>query len=356
MITSRQLRLAARPVGEVKPSDFELAEESIQAPGENEFLVEITHLSIDPAMRNWMNGGRSYSLPVEIGEVMRALGLARVVESRHPGFTPGDLVSGVFGVQTHALSDGRGVRRIDDRGEVSPAAHLGVLGLTGLTAYFGLLEVGQVNEGDTVLVSGAAGAVGTAVGQIAKIKGARVVGIAGGSAKCALMAELGFDAALDYRRGDLGCELHQATPHRVDVFFDNVGGGILDLGLARLNRAARVVLCGAVSQYNSLAAPAVLSNYLMLIVARATMAGFNVFDYADRHAEASSELAGWVADGRLRSVEDVVAGGVEDFPATLLRLSRGQNMGKLVLELRGRGGNPISTGLGSGTERRSSPS
>jgi NADPH-dependent curcumin reductase CurA len=336
MTTLRQLRLAARPVGEVKPSDFELVEETLPAPGKNEFVVETTHLSIDPAMRNWMNGGGSYSLPVEVGEVMRALGLARVVESQHPAFTAGDLVSGVFGVQSHAVSDGRGVQRVDDSGSLSPATHLGALGMTGLTAYFGLFDVGRVAEGDTVLVSGGAGAVGTVVGQISKIKGARVVGIAGGPDKCALMTELGFDTALDYKGGDLARQLREATPDHVDVFFDNVGGEILDLGLTRLNRGARVVICGAISQYNNTNAATGPSNYLMLIVARATMAGFGVFDYADRYAEATAELAGWAAEGRLRSVEDVVRGGIEDFPETLLRLFRGENTGKLVLELVGR--------------------
>jgi NADPH-dependent curcumin reductase len=333
MTTSRQLRLAARPVGEVKPSDFELVEEALRAPRENEFVVETTHLSIDPAMRNWMNGGRGYSLPVELGAVMRALGLGRVVESQHAGFAPGDLVSGVFGVQSHAVSDGRGVQRLDDSGAVSPATYLGALGMTGLTAYFGLLDVGKVAEGDTVLVSGAAGGVGTVVGQIAKIKGARVVGIAGGRAKCALATEIGFDAALDYKGDDLVRQLREATPDQVDVFFDSVGGEILDRGLTRLNRGARVVLCGAISQYNTTTTPTGPGNYLMLVVARATMAGFGVFDYVDRYAEATAELAGWVAEGRLRSVEDVVTGEIEDFPETLMRLFRGENAGKLVLQL-----------------------
>jgi NADPH-dependent curcumin reductase len=333
MTTSRQLKLAARPVGAVRPSDFELVETELRAPGENEFVVRTTHLSIDPAMRGWMNAGRSYIPPVEVGEVMRALALARVVESRHPGFAPGDLVSGVFGVQSHAVSDGQGVQILPADGGVSPAAYLGALGMTGLTAYFGLLDVGRLAAGDTVLVSGAAGAVGTVTGQIAKIKGARAIGIAGGPEKCALLTELGFDAAIDYKRDDLADQLRAATSDRVDVFFDNVGGAILDLGLTRLNRGARVVICGAISQYNNTAPGGGPSNYLMLLVARASMTGFVIFDYADRYAEAAAELAGWAADGRLRSVEDVVSGDIADFPETLLRLFRGENTGKLVLEL-----------------------
>jgi NADPH-dependent curcumin reductase len=333
MTTSRQLRLAARPVGEVKASDFELVEEPLAALGENEFLVETTHLSIDPAMRGWLNAGRSYIPPVEIGEVMRALALARVTDSRHPRFEAGDLVTGVFGVQSHAVSDGSGVQKLDPSAGVAPTTYLGVLGITGLTAYFGLLDVGRLTEGDTVVISGAAGAVGTVAGQIAKLKGARVIGIAGGGAKTALLQELGFDVAIDYKGGNLARELREATPDHVDVFFDNVGGEILDLTLTRLNRGARVVICGAISQYNNLESARGPANYMMLLVARASMTGFVVFDYASRYAEASAEMARWAAEGRLRSVEDLVPGAIEDFPETLLRLFRGENTGKLVLEL-----------------------
>ncbi len=334
MTASRQLRLAARPVGEVKASDLELVEAEVPEPGEGQFTVEVTHLSIDPAMRGWMNEGHSYVPPVEIGEVMRALALGRVVASAHPEFAEGDLVQGVFGVQEHTLSDGQGVQRLAPAPEVSPATYLGILGMTGLTAYFGLLDVGRVQAGDTVLVSGAAGAVGSAVGQIAKIKGARAVGIAGGPDKCRLLTEdLGFDAAVDYKAGDLQSALREHTPQRVDVFFDNVGGEILNLGLTRLGRGARVVICGAISQYNSAGGMSGPSNYMALLVSRASMTGFVVFDYADRYAEAMSELSSWLDEGRLTSIEHTVRGDIESFPDTLAQLFRGANTGKLVLEL-----------------------
>jgi NADPH-dependent curcumin reductase CurA len=334
MSTSRQFRLAARPVGEIKASDWDLIEAAVPDAGDDEFVVEVTHISLDPAMRGWMNAGRSYVPPVEIGEVMRALALGRVISSRHPDFAEGDVVSGTFGVQEHAVSDGAGVRKITTGNGVSLAAHLGVLGTTGMTAYFGLLDVGRLHEGDTVLVSGAAGAVGTTVGQIAKIKGARAVGIAGGSEKCRMLVEdLGFDAAVDYKAGDLRSQLREHTPNHVDVFFDNVGGDILNQGLTRLGRGARVVICGAVSQYNATEAVAGPSNYMALLVTRSSMTGFVVFDYANRYPAAVAELSGWLAEGRLASVEETVRENITAFPSTLLRLFSGHNTGKLVLEL-----------------------
>jgi NADPH-dependent curcumin reductase CurA len=332
--TTRQVQLAARPVGEVKASDFEIVEVPVPEPGENEFVVETTHLSIDPAMRGWLNDVRSYVPPVGIGEVMRAMGLGRVVASRHDGFAEGDLVRGIFGIQEHAVSDGGGVDKIARANGISLAAHLGVLGMTGLTAYFGLLDVGRVQPGDTVLVSGAAGAVGTVVGQLAKIKEARAVGIAGGPEKCGMLVEeLGFDAAIDYKSDDLRAELRKHTPDHVDVFFDNVGGEILNLGLTRLARGARIAICGAISQYNNTKPAPGPSNYMALLVARATMAGFLVFDYADRFPGAVAELAGWISEGRLRSIEDNVNGDIGSFPDMLARLFAGKNTGKLVLEL-----------------------
>jgi hypothetical protein len=333
-MSSRQLRLASRPFGPIKDSDFELVTTEVPEPANGELLVRVTHLSIDPAMRGWMNEGRSYSPPVDIGEVMRALAVGRVVRSRHLGFAEGDLVTGIFGVQEYAISSGEGVTVMAPREGVSPAAYLGVLGITGLTAYFGLLDVGRVHEGDTVLISGAAGAVGTAVGQIAQIKGARAVGIAGGPEKCQMLVkDLGFDAAVDYKGGDLRGELRAHTPAQVDVFFDNVGGEILDLGLTRLARGARVVLCGAISQYNNTTPINGPSNYMALLVCRASMTGFVVFDYADGYGEAIDELAGWLTDGRLTSVEDTLTGDIATFPDALRRLFAGANTGKLVLEL-----------------------
>jgi NADPH-dependent curcumin reductase CurA len=334
MAASRQFRLAARPVGEAKESDFELVEAPVPEPGDGEFAVEVTHISIDPAMRGWMNAGRSYIPPVEVGAVMRAMSLGRVIASRHPEFADGEIVQGAFGVQEHALSDGAGVHKVAEVDGVSLPAFLGVLGMTGLTAYFGLLDVGRMRGGDTVVVSGAAGAVGTVVGQIAKIKEGRVVGVAGGPEKCRMLVEeLGFDAAVDYKADDFRDQLRRHTPDHVDVFFDNVGGQILDQGLTRLARGARVVICGAVSQYNSAAGMAGPSNYIMLLVARASMSGFVVFDFAERYGEAIADLSRWLAEGRIRSVEDTVRGDIESFPRMLERLFAGSNTGKLVLEL-----------------------
>jgi NADPH-dependent curcumin reductase len=334
MPSSRQVKLAARPVGEVKASDFEVAEAPVPEPGDHQFVVELTHISIDPAMRGWMNDVRSYIAPVGIGEVMRAGGIGRVIASRHDGFAEGELVRGMFGVQEHAASDGAGVDKITQTDGASLAAHLGVLGMTGMTAYFGLLDVGRVKPGDTVLVSGAAGAVGSVVGQLAKIKDARAVGIAGGAEKCGMLVEeLGFDAALDYKSDDFRSELRNHTPDGVDVYFDNVGGEILDLALTRLARGARVAICGAISQYNNAAPAPGPSNYMMLLVSRATMAGFLVFDYVDRFPEAVADMSKWLAEGRLKSIEDTVRGDIASFPDMLARLFKGQNTGKLVLEL-----------------------
>jgi NADPH-dependent curcumin reductase len=333
MSRSRQWRLAARPVGKIRESDFELVEVPVPEPGDGQFVVAVTHISLDPAMRGWMNAGRSYIPPVEIGAVMRALTLGRVIGSRNDQFAVGDLVQGVFGVTEYALSDGAGVQKITPAEGISPSAYLGVLGVTGMTAYFGLLDVGRLQPGETVLVSGAAGAVGTAVGQIAKAKGARVIGIAGGAEKCRLLTEeLGFDGAIDYKNGNLKDQLRRHTPDRVDVFFDNIGGEILNQGLTRLARGARVVICGAVSQYNNVDVTGP-SNYIQLLVARASMTGFVVFDYADGYPQAIAEMARWLSDGRLRNIEDTVHADIDAFPSTLERLFTGANTGKLVLEL-----------------------
>ena len=332
-IVNAQCRLAARPVGLPKRADWAFTEEPVSSPADGEFLVRVQYLSIDPAMRTWMNAGRSYVPPVQIGEVMRAAGIARVVESRHVDFAVGDEVYGVFGVQRYALSDGRGVTLVDT--SLAPApVHLGALGIGGLTAYFGLLDIGRPEPGQTVVISGAAGSVGSVAGQIARIKGCRAIGIAGGEEKCRwLIEELGFDAAIDYKSGDLRAQLKANALNGVDVFFDNVGGEALEAALARLARGGRIVLCGAVSQYNSTAAGHGPANYMQLLVARASMTGFVIFDYADRYAEGVAQLAKWLHSGELRSREHVVAGDVNDFPETLLELFRGENTGKLVLEL-----------------------
>lgn len=326
-------RLAARPVGLPKVSDWQIGDEAVPTPGEGEFLVQVEYLSVDPAMRTWMNAGRSYVAPVEIGEVMRAGGIGRVVESRHPDFATGNEVFGTFGVQRYAVSDGRDVTPVDTTLAPAPV-HLGALGISGLTAYFGLLDVGRPQPGQTVVVSGAAGSVGSSAGQIARIKGCRSIGIAGGEDKCRwLVEELGFDAAIDYKAGDLRKQLRTHAPDGIDVFFDNVGGATLEAALSRLARGARVVICGAISQYNAsdeLRGPA---NYMQLLVARASMTGFVIFDYADRYREGVVQLADWLRTGELRSREQIIEGTVADFPEVLLGLFRGDNTGKLILAL-----------------------
>src|ERR1700733_7138817 len=331
--TNHQVRLAARPSGLPKPNDWSFTEEPIPTPSAGEFVVAVSHVSLDPAMRGTMNEGASYIDPVEVGDIMRAGAVGKVIACEHPGFAVGDHVYGAFGVQEYGLSDGNGVTKVDPQLAPLPT-YLGTLGMTGMTAYFGLFDTGKLKEGDTVVVSGAAGAVGSVAGQIAKIKGCRVIGIAGGPEKCrAVTEEFGFDAAIDYREPGLRRRLRELAPGGVDVYFDNVGGQILDDVLACLARGARVIICGAISQYNEnqTRGPA---NYMMLVVARASMTGMLVADYADRFPEAIAELSGWYRSGRLIAQETVVRGGVEDFPQTLLMLFQGANTGKLVLELR----------------------
>jgi len=331
-LTNRQFRLAARPVGMPKRSDWTFTEERVAEPSEGELLVKVLYISLDPAMRGWMNEAKSYVPPVGIGEVMRALAVGRVIASRHPGFATGDFVSGSFGVQEYALSNGKGVTQVDTRIAPLPL-HLSTLGMSGMTAYFGLLEIGRPKPRDTVVVSAAAGAVGSLVGQIAKIKGCRAVGIAGGAEKCRyIVDELGFDAAIDYKREDVKKALQAHCPKGIDVYFDNVGGDILDTALTRLARGARIVICGAISQYNNTGPIKGPGNYRSLLVNRASMTGFLVFDYAERYGQGAREMAGWLAAGKLKSREDIVE-GLETFPDALLRLFNGENFGKLMLKL-----------------------
>jgi hypothetical protein len=283
-------------------------------------------------MRGWMNEGRSYIPPVGIGEVMRAGGAGRVVTSRHPGFAAGDYVTGIPGIQEYAVMAGDTLTKVDPSATPLPV-YVSVLGLTGMTAYFGLLDVGKPEAGQTVVVSGAAGAVGMIVGQIAKIQGCRVVGIAGGAEKCRFIVdELGFDAAIDYKSENLVKALRTHCPKGIDVYFDNVGGDVLDACLANLARRARIVICGAISQYNATTGVKGPSNYMMLLVTRSRMEGFVVFDYAARYAEGAKQLAQWLKEGRLKSREDIVK-GFETFPEALLKLFAGENTGKLILEV-----------------------
>jgi NADPH-dependent curcumin reductase len=329
---NHRFELAARPVGMPKRADWAYKEEPVREPGDGELLVKILYISLDPAMRGWMNEGKSYIAPVEIGEVMRAGGLGRVAASKNPKFAVGDHVYGAFGVQEFAISNGNGITKVN-AGAVPLPVFLGTLGMPGMTAYFGLLDIGQPKPGQTVVVSGAAGAVGTVVGQIAKIKDCIVVGITGGAEKCNyIVKELGFDAAIDYKSEDVRKSLRKHCPKGIDVYFDNVGGDVLDAALTQLARGARVVICGAISQYCNSTPIKGPSNYLSLLVNRASMKGMVVFDYADRYPEAAREIASWMADGKLKSREDIVE-GLETFPETLLKLFKGENTGKLILKV-----------------------
>ena len=330
-LPNRQYRLAARPAGMIARSDFDFCEEDVRAIADGEVLVKVLYVSLDPAMRGWMNDTKSYIAPVAIGEVMRAGGAGRVIESRNPGFASGDHVVGMFGVQEYAIGDGARMHRVDPSLAPLPR-YLGALGMPGMTAYFGLLDVGKPVPGNTVVVSAAAGAVGSVVGQIARIKGCRAVGIAGGAAKCAYVTgELGFHACVDYRSEDVRKALRIHCPAGIDVYFDNVGGAILDAALAQLALHARVVICGAISQYNAAEVKGP-SNYLSLLVHRSSMTGMVVFDYAARYGEAARELASWLASGAVKSREDIVA-GLDNFPEALAMLFSGENMGKLVLQV-----------------------
>ena len=338
-LTNHQIRLAARPVGMPTRANWTSTTEPVQEPTEGGVLLKTLALSLDPAMRGWMNEGKSYIPPVGIGEVMRAGGVGKVIASKNPKFAVGEHVSATFGLQEYinipeAEIKRNGLARIDLRmGTLTQ--WLNVLGMPGMTGYFGLMDVGQPKAGETVVVSGAAGAVGQTVGQMAKIKGCRVVGIAGGAAKCAwVVKELGFDACIDYKAGAgaVRAGLKEHCPKGVDVYFDNVGGEILDDVLARITRGARIIICGAISQYNNTTAIQGPKNYLSLLVNRARMEGIVVFDYADRYHLAIAEMAGYLKDGRMKSKEDVVV-GLDTFSETLLKLFNGENFGKLVLQV-----------------------
>jgi NADPH-dependent curcumin reductase CurA len=335
-LSNQQFRLAARPVGLPKDSDWQRTSEPVRELADGEMRVKVLYLSLDPAMRGWMNEGKSYIPPVGIGEVMRAGGIGRVVASKSPKFAVGDFVSGGTGVQEYwtGAADDRTAAfyKVDPKAAPLPK-YLNALGMPGMTAYFGLLEVGQPKAGETVVVSGAAGAVGQTVGQVARQRGCRVVGIAGGKEKCDFVVnELGFDACIDYKSGPVKDGLKQHCPKGVDVYFDNVGGDILDAVLTRINRKARIVICGAISQYNNTTPVKGPANYLSLLVNRARMEGIVVFDWADRYPEGAAQMAQWMKEGNFKTREDIVD-GLENFPQTLLMLFEGRNFGKLILKV-----------------------
>jgi NADPH-dependent curcumin reductase len=331
---NRQILLAARPVGMVKESDFERHEAAVPEPRDGEYLVRNVYLSLDPTNRGWMNEQDTYMPAIKIGEVVRGGGIGVVEASKNPSYKVGDIVFGMIGWQDYYLG------RVTDPmpmmvlppGVPLPAA-LGVFGVTGLTAYFGLLDVGQPKAGETVVVSGAAGATGSVAGQIAKIQGCRAIGIAGSPEKCRWVTQdLGFDACVDYKKDDVAARLAELCPRGIDVYFDNVGGEILDAVLAHINLRARVVLCGAISMYNATTLPPGPKNYINLIIKRGRMEGFIVTDFMPRFAEGVMQLMQWVGEGKIKHAEDIVD-GLENAPAALNRLFTGANTGKLIVRV-----------------------
>lgn len=335
MIHNRMVRLSARPVGMSKRDDFQITEEPVPEPGAGQFRVRLDYISLDPAMRGWISGGKSYVPPVGIGEVMRSYSAGIVDASNHPDFREGDAVTGLFGVQTYAVSDGsNGVIKVDTTQAPLPR-WIGGLGMPGTTAYFGLLDIGQPKAGETVVVSAASGAVGSIVGQIAKIHECRAVGIAGGPDKCRYVVdELGFDACVDYKAGNLAEDLKAACPNGIDVYYENVGGEILDSVLAQMNVFGRIPVCGLIAHYNDTQPAPGPKNLRSVLVNRLTMRGLIVFDFIKRYPEAAEALGRWHAEGKLKMREDIRTGGVDAFPDVLNLLYTGGNLGKLILDIR----------------------
>jgi NADPH-dependent curcumin reductase CurA len=330
--TNRKFTLAARPAGMPKPSDFKLEEQPAARPGSGELLVKSLYWSVDPYMRGRMNDAKSYAAPVEIGGVMCGGAVGEVVESQNPKFAVGDIVQGEFGWQTYPLTNGKGIRKVDP--SIAPiSTSLGILGMPGLTAYFGLLDIGQPKAGETVVVSGAAGAVGGIVGQIAKIKGCRVVGIAGEDAKVRyVIDELGFDGAFNYKTTkNYVEELKKLCPQGIDVYFDNVGGTITDAVIPVLNTHARMSICGQISQYN-VEKPEMGPRWLWaLIVKQARAEGFLVFQFADKYTQGITEMAGWIKEGKLKYKEDIVT-GFDNLPKAFIGMLQGDNTGKRLVK------------------------
>ena len=329
--TNMQVLLANRPVGWVKESDFRIVETPIPTAGEGQVLVKNLYLSLDPYMRGRMNDAKSYAAKVEIGAVMTGETVGEVIQSAIPHFKVGETVVGRVGWQHYAVSDGKDLRKVDPK--LAPlSTYLGVVGMPGVTAWIGLLDIGQPKPGETVVVAAASGAVGSAVGQLAKIKGCRAVGIAGGPEKCAyVVKELGFDACIDHRAGDLPKTLAAATPKGIDVYFENVGGAILDAVLARCNPFARIPLCGMIADYNAVERYGV-KNLMAAVGSRIKLQGFIVTDHLDRWPEALAQLGQWVKDGKLKYRETVTQ-GLENAPKAFIGLLKGENFGKQVVKL-----------------------
>jgi NADPH-dependent curcumin reductase len=331
---NRRIVLAERPTGMLGAHNVRVEQEAIPVPGEGEALARVRYLSIDPTIRTWMDDAPGYLPPIGIDEVVRCGGIAEVIESNSSRYSVGDLLFGMTGWQDYMIAD-EGARTMQGLPPgISPTAALSVFGVTGMTAYFGLLDVGRVREGDVVVVSGAAGATGSTVGQIAKIKNAgKVIGIAGGPEKCEwIVRELGFDAAIDYKSDDVAARLREEAPDGIDLYFDNVGGEILDACLGQLALRGRVVLCGAIAGYNNEGRATGPANYLSLLIRRGRMEGFIILDYLQRFPEGQAEMAGWLAAGQIRSVEHVVE-GLENSLDALNLLFTGGNTGKVIVRV-----------------------
>jgi NADPH-dependent curcumin reductase CurA len=331
MPTNRRVLLASRPSGWVSEANFKIDEVPLRAPAEGEVLVKNLWLSLDPYMRGRMNEGKSYAAKQELGEVMIGGTVGEVVESKHPKFAKGDQVLGMLGWQQYGLSDGKGLNKVD-ASRVPLSAYLGVLGMPGVTAWVGLLDICQPKAGETVVVSAASGAVGSVVGQIAKIKGCRAVGIAGGRKKCDyVVKELGFDACVDYKAGALNEDLKAAVPDGIDCYFENVGGEILDAALRRMNAFSRIAVCGLISQYNA-TEPYGVKTVQSILTNRIKVQGFIVSDRMELWPRALAELAGWVAAGRIKYRETVTE-GLENAPKAFIGLLKGENFGKQLVKL-----------------------
>ncbi|AQS93125.1 NADP-dependent oxidoreductase [Polaribacter sp. BM10] len=331
---NKQVILKNRPKGYPDENTWQLESNEITELQDGEILIEHHYISLDPAMRGWMNDSKSYIPPVALDHVMRAGAIGKVIKTNNnPKFEVGDCVTSWGGVQQYSITNGDGWFKVDESLASMPM-YLGTLGMPGMTAYFGILEVGKVKQGDIVLVSGAAGAVGAIVGQIAKIKGCTVIGIAGGKEKCDyILNELGFDDAIDYKNENIYSALKKKCPKGIDVFFDNVGGVILDAALSKLRMHAKVIICGAISQYNNKSKVQGPSNYLSLLVTRSTMQGLMVMDYTKDFGKAVKEMSGWLQEGKLKSKEDIY-NGIENFQETYNRLFTGNKNGKLVLKVK----------------------
>ncbi len=330
---NHQWRLVARPEGMLKESDFKWTEEQVKSPGENQVLVHNLYLSLDPANRGWVREEGSYMAPIPLGAVMLGGTVGVVEESNHPNFRPGDHVSGLLGWQEYAVADGATLSKLPNNPAMPLTAYLGLFGIIGLTAYFGLLDITDPKEGETLVVSAAAGAVGSIVGQLGKIKGCRVVGIAGSDEKCQwITEELGFDTAINYKKENIRQALKKACPNGIDIYFENVGGETLDAVLSMINLGARISVCGMISQYNASKPVPGPYNFINILTRRAKVQGFIVTDFLKRAPEAIADLSKWFLEGKLKYRVDVVE-GLQNAPKTLNKLFDGSNQGKLIIKI-----------------------